>query len=203
MRSLIAVMNLTLVLLVAGCAGPAAVPEDSYYRLAQPEPETLPTGPLLNGGVAVAVTDTPALYQDRAIVYRTTAAPLQLRRYHYHYWSDAPARLLQQYLVEYFDRAGLADRVQAEDYDTDARYRLRVQLLRFDRIEAPDETGVEVALAFELDDLQTGTALAAARERHTLFTDGNAGMHATAALFESALARAGEAWLQRLVDTRP
>ena len=203
MRSAVAVSILAILFALAGCAGPAAVPEDSYYRLAQPAPATTLESPLLQGGVALAVVDTPALYQDRAIVYRTAGTPLQLRRHHYHYWSDAPARLLQQYLVEYFARAGLADRVRAEDYDSESRYRLRVRLLRFDRIEAPGEGGVEVALAFDLHDSMTGEQLLSARLDQQRAHPDAGSMHASVQQFESALAGVAQAWLQRLAAARP
>ena len=203
MRSAVAVFTLAILFGLAGCAGPAAVPEDSYYRLAQPAPETRLERPLLEGGLAIAVVDTPALYQDRAIVYRTRATPLQLRRHHYHYWSDAPARLLQQYLVEYFDRAGLADRVRAEDYASEARYRLQVRLLRLDRIEAPGAGGVEVALAFDLRDSTTGQRLLTGKIDQRESAGGDASMHASVQQFESALARVAHTWLQRVADARP
>ncbi|HSH30802.1 MAG TPA: ABC-type transport auxiliary lipoprotein family protein, partial [Thiohalobacter sp.] len=116
--------SLLMVLLVGGCAGPAAVPEDSYYRLARPAPDNRPGRPWLSGGLVVAAVQTPALYQDRAIVYRTTGQPLQLRRHHYHYWSERPPRLLQTYLIDYLTAAGVADRVLGEDHADEARYRL-------------------------------------------------------------------------------
>ncbi|BCO31107.1 hypothetical protein TspCOW1_12100 [Thiohalobacter sp. COW1] len=204
MRCTVTVFSLLMVLLVGGCAGPAAVPEDSYYRLARPDPDNRLSRPLLTGGLVVAAVQTPALYQDRAIVYRTTGQPLQLRRHHYHYWSERPPRLLQAYLTDYLTAAGLADRVLEEDYAGEARYRLRARLERFDQIRAARGTGVEVALELELLDHETGERLAASELSRTLFADaGDASMHTTVGLFHSALEQLSAEWLQRLTDARP
>ncbi|MAT64220.1 MAG: hypothetical protein CMN57_01075 [Gammaproteobacteria bacterium] len=203
MRSTVTIFSLLMLLLAGGCAGPAAVPEDSYYRLARAEPAARLSRPLLTGGLVVVEVQTPALYQDRAIVYRTTEQPLQLRRHHYHYWSERPPRLLQAYLVDYLTAAGLADRVQGEDYAGEARYRLHARLERFDQIRGARGAGVEVALEFELHDRDTGERLAASELSRTLFADtGDASMHTTVGLFHSALEQMSAEWLQRLADAR-
>ncbi|RRQ20957.1 ABC-type transport auxiliary lipoprotein family protein [Thiohalobacter thiocyanaticus] len=204
MRSIVTVFSLVMALLAGGCAGPAAVPEDSYYRLARAEPASRLNRPLLTGGLVVAVVETPALYQDRAIVYRTAEQPLQLRRHHYHYWSESPPRLLQAYLVDYLTATGLADRVLEEDYAGAARYRLHTRLERFDQIRGAQGAGVEVALAFELHDRDTGERLAVSELSRTLSVDtGDASMHTTVELFHSALEQMSAEWLQRLADARP
>lgn len=204
MRSIVTVFALVMVLLAGGCAGPAAVPEDSYYRLARAEPASRLSRPLLTGGLVVAVVETPALYQDRAIVYRTTGQPLQLRRHHYHYWSERPPRLLQAYLVDYLTASGLADRVLEDDYAGEARYRLDTRLKRFDQIRGAQGAGVDVALEFELHDRDTGERLAVSKASRTLFADsGHTSMHTTVGLFHDALEQMSAEWLQRLADARP
>lgn len=159
---------------------------------------------LLTGGLAVAPVQTPALYQDRAIVYRTTGQPLQLRRHHYHYWSEHPPRLLQAYLVDYLRASGLADRVLEEDPSGAARYRLLARLERFDQIRGAQGAGVDVALAFELHDRDTDERLALSRASRTLFADtGHTSMHTTVRLFHDALEQLSAEWLQRLADAQP
>ncbi|BAZ93833.1 uncharacterized protein FOKN1_1436 [Thiohalobacter thiocyanaticus] len=204
MRSTVTVFCLLMVLLAGGCAGPAAVPEDSYYRLARPEPENRLNRPLLTGGLAVAPVQTPALYQDRAIVYRTIEQPLQLRRHHYHYWSEHPPQLLQAYLVDYLTATGLADRVLEDDYAGAARYRLLARVERFDQIRGAQGAGVEVAMAFELHDRDTGERLAASELSRSLFSAaGDGSIHTTVGLFHKALEQISAEWLQRLADAQP
>lgn len=96
--------------ILAGCAGPGAVPEDHYYTLhfdgsgaslaKLHTPTTVHIAPLQAGGI----------YADRPIVYHTTEKPLELHRYHYHYWSDSPSALLSQGLTECLRAAGVATR---------------------------------------------------------------------------------------------
>lgn len=81
------------------------VPLDTYYRL-QPTMTypARPGGPL-SGTAEVAPLRGEGIINSRAILYRISAS--ELRQYTYHFWSEAPAAMLQRALIDAL-RAGRA-----------------------------------------------------------------------------------------------
>ncbi|MFZ5619938.1 MAG: ABC-type transport auxiliary lipoprotein family protein [Pseudomonadota bacterium] len=133
---------------LTGCGGSVRVPEDSFYRLDIPAPAAAQAAPAIDGTLRVEVDAAAPVYRDRSLLYSTADAPARLQRYHYHHWIDAPPRLLEQRLADYLRAAGVASQVVARDDRLDGRYRLRLQLRRFEHQRGRD--GGRVSLAVEL-----------------------------------------------------
>ena len=123
---------LLLALALSACGGVSRVPEESFYRLDAAPPEAIEAAPLRNATVSVQAVAAVPLYRDRALLYSDASTPERLQRYHYHYWIDRPPQLLQRGFADYLRAAGFAGRVITPDQGTDADYRVRLVLERFE-----------------------------------------------------------------------
>lgn len=145
-------MNGLLIGLIAmgliACSGSVRVPEDSFYRLDIPAPEVVPVTAAIHGTLTVTVDAAAPIYRDRSLLYSSVDTPARLQRYHYHHWIDTPPRLLERQLADYLQTAGVAPQVAARGDRLDGRYRLRLQLHRFEHVRGRD--GGHVSLAAQL-----------------------------------------------------
>ena len=94
---------------LSACAsGPP--PEDVFYTLA---PVTTPPASAspLTGTILVNRLATRGFTGGRRIVFRDEKQPLQIQRYHYLYWADAPAVMIQDQLAQGLRDAAIADYV--------------------------------------------------------------------------------------------
>lgn len=145
--------TLALAGVLAGCARQAPVPANHFYRLAVAPPKTALAKPVLSGVLGVAPPVAHGLRGERAMLYVDARRPLEVRRYHYHFWVDTPPRLLQQQLIAYLRAAHVARQVVSSDSSAGTRELVTGRLLRFERLQGAD--GVQAVVAMELD-LQGG-----------------------------------------------
>ncbi len=141
---------------LSGCGSAGVVPEDRFYRLAEPAADKAAPHPVLEK-VLVAPFRGPAIYRERAILHADAAEPLRLRRHHYHFWADPPPVLLSRQLARYLEDTGLAG--QARVGEGDARYRIRGVLSHFEQVYRPGGVSVQVAMRLTLEDRVTGKTL--------------------------------------------
>jgi ABC-type uncharacterized transport system auxiliary subunit len=146
-------------LMLTACAGGARVPEDSFYRLETGPPAVRMATPALDGILSVQVGSAAPVYRDRAFLYSDARQPGRLQRYHYHYWLDTPPRLVQRSLADYLRAAGIATAVVTPEDAIDERYRLRVDIERFEQRRDRDGGAVTVALRLTLSERGSGTLL--------------------------------------------
>lgn len=172
-------------LLLPACGGVARVPDDSFYRLDIAAPAAAARPPL-QGGLIVQGNAGAPLYRDRALLYSEAAAPRRVQRYHYHYWADSPPRLLQRGLADYLRAAGIAAPVLAAEDGQDARYRLRVDIERFEHLRA--EGGGRVAVALRLLLIEREQGLRMQETMQTSVAVNGADFTAVVAAYERALA---------------
>jgi ABC-type uncharacterized transport system auxiliary subunit len=143
------------VLLKAGLALPAGaalaacsaepVPLDTYYRL-QPTMAypARPGGPL-PGTAEVAPLRGEGIINSRAILYRLS--PSELRQYTYHFWSEAPAAMLQRALIDALRAARAFEQVVAPEMRMARNYEVLGTLRTFEH----DTSGRDrVLVALEL-----------------------------------------------------
>jgi len=135
-----------VVLLMAGFAllaacGQTRIPQDHYYRLNLAAPHRV-TAPVLSGTLVVKRFDANGLLQGRSIIHSRASTPLEAEAYHYHHWADIPPVMLQQQLVAYLRRAGVAARVAAADADIQADYLITGNIHRFERAVDGVATGI-------------------------------------------------------------
>ena len=127
------------------CVNRSQVPTDHYYRLPEVAASHVTIqAPVERLGVARLVAD--GLHSERAILYIDRTQPLEVRRYHYHHWVQAPPDLIRDYLVDYLRAIRMARTV--------VRYRAGAtvdgvifgRLIRFERIVDGNDYRVDVAI---------------------------------------------------------
>lgn len=149
-----------LVLLLAGCAATAPVPEDHFYRLGVLEAEGRFDVSPIDGVLAVQRIDAFGLLRDRALLYSEAATPQDLQRHHYHFWIDAPNDLIRDQLVQYLRDVGVARLVAAEHIELDGDVRLQLQLRDFSRrLQKGGTVSVRVELGAVLNPGKRGEPL--------------------------------------------
>jgi ABC-type uncharacterized transport system auxiliary subunit len=136
---------LAVAVLLSACAGGARVPDDTFYRLDIAAPAARLAAPALADALSVQAGAAAPVYRDRAFLYSEAQSPGRLQRYHYHYWTDTPPRLLQGALADYLRAAGVAVSVVVPEDGIDARYRLRLDIERFEHVRGRDGGTVVVA----------------------------------------------------------
>jgi len=124
--------------------GGASVPQDHYYKLpaleisAQPETrfEQLVIKPVKATG----------LYHDRAILYIEQDKPLELKRYHYNFWSETPANLLHNALYQGLSSSALAKNISRDIKVSRPDYVIDSRVVRFERVIDSGKVTIQVAL---------------------------------------------------------
>jgi ABC-type uncharacterized transport system auxiliary subunit len=121
-----------VLLLVTACAQ-EPVPQDTFYRLSNPVADGAGAA-VLNGVVEVERFTADGLNGGRPIVYSRADAPLQLKEYHYHFWVEPPAVMLQDRIVTFARAAGLAKTVVTPETRVEPDFILNGRILRFEQI---------------------------------------------------------------------
>lgn len=146
MRKLAPTLLLTFAL--AACASPP-LPEDHYYRLEIDTPRAAaPATAPLAGSINVERIHMTGIYGERPLLYSSAQAPTELRQYHYHYWADNPARLIQEQLADYLRAARLARDVTATSNSATSDFQLSGTVQRFE--QRLDGTNAQAYVALEL-----------------------------------------------------
>jgi len=136
---------------LAACSAPP-VPSDHYYRLLVPMPaEDTAGGVLLPGVMTVEVLQADGLLRERPLLYAVGGASTELQQHNYHYWNDAPPRMLQDQMVTYLRRAHAAGLVVTPDTRVRADYQVSGKAKRFERLigDGTPKVVVEIELALQ------------------------------------------------------
>ncbi len=140
-------------MLLGGCmGGSSTIPRDHYYRLppggtSAPHPRAR-----LNGSLEIGSLQASGMLNERAILFVREQQPLEINPYHYYYWVNAPASLVQRHLLEYLRHSGLAEEVYRYRADSPADFRLDGSLLHFERHLGKNGVTAEVELELLLRD---------------------------------------------------
>lgn len=137
--------TLLLIFGLAACASPP-LPEDHYYRLEIDAPGAVT--PPLAASINVQRINMTGIYGERPLLYSSAQAPTELRQYHYHYWADSPARLIQEQLADYLRAAHLASDVTLASSGAASEYQISGTVLRFE--QRLDNTGAQAYVVLEL-----------------------------------------------------
>jgi ABC-type uncharacterized transport system auxiliary subunit len=136
---------------LAGCLGSAPpVPRDHYYRLLVPMPPESSGAMLLPGVLTVELLQADGLLRERPLLYSTGAEAAELQQHNYHYWNDVPPRLLQDQMVTYLHRSGVASLVVTPDTRVRAEYQISGKAKRFERLVGSGGSKVVVEIEFAL-----------------------------------------------------
>ncbi len=178
---------------VAGCVfGPP--PQSAYYTLAPAVTAAKRAKPLA-GTILVNRFSARGLTSGRQIVFRDQAHPFQLQRYHYLYWADVPAVMVQERLVQSLRQAGIADYVITPAERAKADWIVSGNLLLFEHhpYARPPAVVVELELGIVRADCREPVFLKAYSVREPA---SNNQIEQAIPAFERALARLIDRFLQ-------
>ncbi len=134
--------------LLSACGAPGVVPQDSYYRMSEPD-SVSPLSGKLDGIVVVPRFLAEGLASERHVIYVQANSQQVLKQYNYHYWSESPTRMIQERTVDYLRRARVADTVVTPEFRAAADYQLTGKIKRLEHIRG-SAPSVVVALEFGL-----------------------------------------------------
>jgi ABC-type uncharacterized transport system auxiliary subunit len=89
------------------------------------------------------------LLRERPLLYSLSGASHEVQQHNYHYWTDAPPRMLQDQMVSYLRRGGIAGSVVTPEMRIRADYRISGKVKRLERLlgGGPPRVFVEVELS--------------------------------------------------------
>ncbi len=149
MNHLIKTVALGLVLLLAACQSAPPVPQDKYFRLTL-TPGQVWASPLLADTLFVAPLRADGPYAERAMLYATVQHPRELQQYHYQFWSEPPALLLQEHLRASLQAGHLAAHVTDVALGAGVKYLLIGKILRLEKISDKNQAKAFVELRLML-----------------------------------------------------
>ena len=125
------------------------LPRDHYYRLLVPTPEAGAAEAPLPGILSVELLQADGLLRERPLLYSESGESYELQQHNYHYWNDAPPRMLQDQMVTYLRRSGVSRQVVTPDMRIRANYQVSGKVRRLERLlgGGPPRVFVEIELA--------------------------------------------------------
>lgn len=144
-----------IVITLSACSAQPPVPEDHFYRLPA---INLATTSVIADELAVKRFLADGLHSERAILYSNDKAPLQLKQYHYHHWTDTPPRMLQENVISALRGAGIAQNVMNYDAAVRSQFTLRGKIRKFEQFKKGNDSVVLIDVELRVDD-RSGKAL--------------------------------------------
>jgi len=179
-------------LILSACTQPE-LPQDHYYRLEITPPGT---GELkLNGVLEVERFRADGLISGRPIAYSEGQG--HLSEYHYHFWVEPPVDLLQDAMVTFLRKAGLATHVVTPELRMDEDYLLTGKIKRLER-DLSAEPKVVVELEIGLKHVRDDKILVLKTYKRALAQTGE-GVHGSVETINRALS---DIYTQFLNDVR-
>lgn len=136
--------------LIGACSLPGSTPppQDHFYRL--PPAQKADSGAQLHfDHIVIKPVQVSGLYHERAMLYVSAKRPLEIKRYHYHFWSEPPSQLVLRFMRGWLLANGVANQVSTESGDEAADLTLMAELTGFEQVQ--EDTGYQVRLAMDVD----------------------------------------------------
>ncbi|SOD91822.1 ABC-type transport auxiliary lipoprotein family protein [Caenispirillum bisanense] len=131
-------------LALAGCSLAEPAPADHFYRLTVEPPVGPGGGAVAEGTVLVENVQVSGVLNQRALLWTTSGTELQ--QYAYHFWSEAPARALQDAMVRALRTSGAFGEVVTPGYRQRPEWIVRGQVDRLELIgPSGSDAGVQSA----------------------------------------------------------
>lgn len=137
MSSAIRCLMCSVVLVIAGCQSSQPVPKDRFFRL-EAVTSAVAALPVLNEGLYVAPLRADGPYAERAMLYASASRPRELQQYHYQYWSEPPAALLQEHMRVSLQAMSIAPRVTDVSTGGGIGFVLNAKVLRLEKLTESD-----------------------------------------------------------------
>lgn len=147
---LFALLNIAL---LAGCVNTPGIPEDHFYRLPEFSGVTQVNLPGIES-IGVDQIQADGLYRERSILYVNEDNRLELKPYHYRYWTMPPADIIQQHLIRYLRKALPGKKIVRYQAGEPVDAIIRGRIIHFERIIQQDSSRVVTSL--ELVFLRSG-----------------------------------------------
>jgi ABC-type uncharacterized transport system auxiliary subunit len=130
MKSLLVLLALAATL--SACGGGAPPPPEHFYRLTAPAlaPATKP----LPGILVVERLRADGVTGERPMAHSKAGQEKSLETYRYHYWTEAPGKMLQQLLAKSLKDAKAARDVLTDEVKVDGDFILKGRLLHFEQV---------------------------------------------------------------------
>lgn len=125
-----------------------SIPADHYYRL--PEIAAEKSNEFKINNFLLNPVKVEGLYYERAILYVEQLNPLEVKRYHYHYWVETPAKLTQKYVQRYLLQTGTAKNLTFNAANQAATVQADITIANFERIIQAKKVYALVSLRISL-----------------------------------------------------
>lgn len=179
----ILLMLITMVLSSCSFSG-AKIPSDHYYRL--PEVDTKKQTTKIFETILVNAVKVEGLYHERSILYVEQKAPLEVKRYHYHYWVETPAKLIRKYVQNHLLQSGLVDNVLVSASRHVKYLETDITIHRFER--NLNQGGVQILVSLQMSANNTQDQAELLNKLYSAKVNAHSdSMHATAEAFGQAL----------------
>ncbi|HTT07309.1 MAG TPA: ABC-type transport auxiliary lipoprotein family protein [Gammaproteobacteria bacterium] len=175
-------LGVTALLVLSACAKAPPVPTDTYYRLTAPQVGAATK--LTTGIILVRPLMGDGLHSDRAILHAEDAQGAVLTQYSYHFWTEAPPRMIQHQLIDYL-RAAQSGRMVVGELDGGPALTVSGRIKEFERLDGGSQTTVRVDLELRLDDAHGQPLLVQDYSEHV--PAGGDDLGSTATAFDQAL----------------
>jgi len=151
-----AIVLMTGVVSLAGCAGKIQYP--SYYALTLPAPAPSANQPTpAHGSAAVRQFYAPRFLRGGAIAY--WEGPDQLGFYEYHRWAEDPRHAVTAAMVREMQARGVFQSVDVFDGRESPEYLVKGTLEHLEEVDEGASVSIEVSLSAQLINLRTGEVL--------------------------------------------
>lgn len=139
---------------ISACGFGSTVPQNHFYRL--PPISTTAQDDRSVSTLLLKPVKVSGLLHDRAILFVEQFQPVEVQRYHYHFWAEPPAIMVHNALYQGLAASQIAQQVQLDQNDVRAVLVVSPRLLRFERyIEgAVASSVIELEVSYQLDPRQ-------------------------------------------------
>ena len=148
MKSLFVMLILIGYLSACGITG-KPIPQDHFYRLPQANIDAAKSSSLESLQLVAVTAD--GLYNERNLLYVDASRPLEISRYHYHYWLESPLTLIAKFMSEALQSSRVAAQFSGPGDKPGAQARMLIQIVHFERIIEANSISVKVSLKVSVD----------------------------------------------------
>jgi len=193
-------LSIALIHILGSCSlGGSPAPQDHFYRL----PEiTLSPQQSIYKEIVIKPVKSSGLYHERAILFIESQHPLEIKRYHYRFWSATPAELIHSGLYQGLLSSGIASQISREISTLRPDFIIDSRIIHFERLIESQQVTIEVALDVSVRRGDSSAVLLKASRYHASRILKTRDMHASAVAFGEALQEISEHLVKDLREYR-
>jgi len=174
---------LLLSVLLSACSTPQPVPVSLYYHFPAPVEKGARAEKSSYSSILVRRPTASGIYNERSMLNVMADKPLEVNRYHYHFWSQYPSLMVQDNLVRFLTSSGVAEKVERKINGRKADVIINSLIKRFEQVKNASESFALVRIEFSVDIKGTRTS----HEYEAKVKAGDTSIHSLAIAFGKAL----------------